>query len=603
MRILRLALISGPLLSGLLSAVEPSGADIYQARCASCHDSGTNVRIPKRAEIAARTPEAIVSAMASGIMATQASGLTTEERIAVARFLTGKDVGVAVNSSGAAKCDASAKPLAMGRGDWNGWGMDTDNSRFQPNPGLTAADVPRLKLKWAFGYEGARSAATQPSVVGGRVFAGGEGGAVYSLDAKTGCVYWTMKADAGVRTAVVVAKAKSQNGYVAYFGDARANFYAVDAESGQTLWKIKMDNHPASRITGAPKFHAGRLYVPVSSVEEAFAAQPKYECCTFRGALAALDAETGKEIWRSYTIPDAPKPYRKSRVDTQMFGPAGAAVWSSPTLDLERNLVYVTTGDSYTGVDADTDDAIIAFHMDTGAMVWHRQTTAKDNFVVGCPNVPNCPEAPGPDHDFGSSAILRSIGGGKQVLVAGQKSGTVWGLDPDRKGEILWHTKVGHGGALGGVQWGQAADGKNVYAPISDRFQGANAKPGLHALDLATGNVVWSAPSPTGTCTPQPGRRCEFGYSAAVSVIPGVVFAGSLDGHFRAFSTGSGEILLDFDASRKFDTVNGVAAASGGSIDSGGAAIVDGMVFTHSGYINFGGTTGNVLLAFSVDGK
>jgi polyvinyl alcohol dehydrogenase (cytochrome) len=387
---------------------------------------------------------------------------------------------------------------------------------------------------------------------------------------------------------------------VAYFGDLAANVHAVDAETGKFLWKTKIEEHKAARITGAPTFYAGRLYVPVASIEEGSAARPQYECCTFRGSLAAVDAETGKQIWKTYVIAAEPKPYRKSKVDTQLFGPAGGAIWSAPTVDAKRKLIYAATGDSYTDVDVETDDAVLAFNLDTGAIVWKAQVLEKDNFIVGCPGAPNCPISNGPDYDFGTSPILRNIAGGKQVLVAGQKSGIVWGLDPAQKGKVLWQTKVGAGSALGGVEWGHAADEQNTYAAIADKNVRVGASPGIYALKLATGEKVWGTPAPEVKCAVPQG--CMPAQSAAVSVIPGAVFSGAINGHFRAYSTKTGEILWDVDTVKSYETVNQVEA-KGGSLDAGGPAIANGIVYTNSGYGSFGGSPGNVLLAFSVDGK
>ncbi len=236
------------------------------------------------------------------------------------------------------------------------------------------------------------------------------------------------------------------------------------------IWKLKLDEHPAARITGSPVFYEGRLFVPMGSLEEAsgMAPESRYECCTFRGSLIALDAETGRQLWKSFTVLDPPKPYKKSRNGTQMYGPAGAAIWSAPTIDAKRNLIYAATGDSYTPVENPTSDAILAFNMDNGSLVWSRQTTANDNFIGGCPASPNCPEVVGPDVDFGSSPMLLPIDGGKQIIVAGQKSGIVWGLDPDQKGKVLWNTKLGVGGLMGGVEWGAGADSDRAYVAISD---------------------------------------------------------------------------------------------------------------------------------------
>ncbi len=598
---MRFVLAAYAFLLGSLWAADPDGAALYQARCAACHDNNSaEERAPKREQIAARKPEAIVGAMFDGAMIAQASGLTLDEGRAIARFITGKEFSAASDVS-MGKCDAPAKKLSFAPGDWNGWSVESDNSRYQAKPGLSAADVPRLKVKWAFGFPGDSRAFAQPSVVGGRVFVGSAGGKVFSLDAATGCTYWSFKADGAVRTAITIARPKTGSRYIAYFGDLRGTAYAVDASSGALIWKVNLDKHPYARITGSPIFYEGRLLVPMASFEEASGIAPGYKCCTFRGSLASLDAETGRQLWKSYTVLDPPKAFKKNKNGGQMYGPAGAGVWSAPTIDAKRKLVYVATGDSYTDVELNTSDAILAFRIDNGSLVWVSQVTAHDNFIVACPNrSPNCPEVLGPDYDFGSSPILRTLAGGKQIIVAAQKSGVVWGLDPDQKGRVLWSTKIGAGSVQGGVEWGHSADRENTYAAVSDVSAGVDAQPGISALKLATGEKIWSTPAPKVSCATS--AACSPSQSAAVSVIPGVVFSGALNGHFRAYSTKTGEIIWDFDTARPFDTVNQVPG-KGGSINGAGPAIANGMVFTNSGYGSGRQLDGNVLLAFSVDGK
>ncbi len=598
---MRFVLAAYAFLLGSLWAADPDGAALYQSRCSACHDNNSaEERAPKREQIAARKPEAIVGAMFDGAMIAQASGLTLDEGRAIARFITGKEFSAASDVS-MGKCDAPAKKLSFAPGDWNGWSVESDNSRYQAKPGLSAADVPRLKVKWAFGFPGDSRAFAQPSVVGGRVFVGSAGGKVFSLDAATGCTYWSFKADGAVRTAITIARPKTGSRYIAYFGDLRGTAYAVDASSGALIWKVNLDKHPYARITGSPIFYEGRLLVPMASFEEASGIAPGYECCTFRGSLASLDAETGRQLWKSYTVLDPPKAFKKNKNGGQMYGPAGAGVWSAPTIDAKRKLVYVATGDSYTDVELNTSDAILAFRIDNGSLVWVSQVTAHDNFIVACPNrSPNCPEVLGPDYDFGSSPILRTLAGGKQIIVAAQKSGVVWGLDPDQKGRVLWSTKIGAGSVQGGVEWGHSADRENTYAAVSDVSAGVDAQPGISALKLATGEKIWSTPAPKVSCATS--AACSPSQSAAVSVIPGVVFSGALNGHFRAYSTKTGEIIWDFDTARPFDTVNQVPG-KGGSINGAGPAIANGMVFTNSGYGSGRQLDGNVLLAFSVDGK
>ena len=570
-----------------LDAAAPDGAVLYKQRCATCHDGPAQARMPSHSALAERTPEAIYKAMFEGAMVPQSAGLSAEEGRAIARFVTGKEFA-GVPTKLAAQCTNTATPVRLQSAGWNGWGNDLANTRFQPTPGLAAEDVPGLKLKWAFAFEGDTVRSAQPAVVGGRVFAGSASGAVYSLDAATGCVYWRYDAGAQVRTAVSIGMAGDKA--VAFFGDIRSTVHAVDASTGAPLWKVKVEDHPASRITGAPAFYDGRLYVPVSSIEEASAMMPSYACCKFRGSIVALDGATGKQIWKSYTVVDPPAPADKG------FGPAGAAVWSAPTIDTKKQVLYAATGNSYTGVSINTSDAILAFDLASGKLLWSAQVQPKDNFTMGCARGANCPAEPGPDYDFGTSPILRDLPGGKRILVCGQKSGILWGLDPDAKGKVLWQVRLGQGGALGGIEWGDAADTEYAYAAVSDLMVRQGRPGGIHAVKLSTGEKVWSTPAPEIQCTPG-AKGCNSAQSAAISVIPGVVFSGSIDGHFRAFDTRTGVIVWDFNTAREFETANGVAG-KGGSLDSAGPVIANGMVFTNSGYGMWQGMPGNVLLAF-----
>jgi polyvinyl alcohol dehydrogenase (cytochrome) len=533
-----------------------------------------------------------------------------------------EEAGSASPPAGACPNAAPAFTDPLSAPHWNGWGVDPAQSRFQPAAmaGLAAADVPRLRLKWAFGFPGATFAFAQPTVIGGRVFIGSQVGKVYSLDASTGCTYWEFDAGALVRAAITLGPTPA--GWTAYVGDRRGNLHAVDAVTGKALWTTQVDDHPAARITGAPTLVGATLYVPVSSTEEALATNPKYSCCSFRGSVVALEASTGKVLWKSYTVAEEPRPGATSSAGVQLMGPSGAAVWSSPTFDAAKGMLYVTTGDNYSDPPTGMSDAILAFDAASGKLAWSRQITSGDAFNVACPAMgPNCPAARGPDFDFGSSAILVSLANGKRALIAGQKSGVVTAGDPDRGGAILWQTRVGHGGALGGVQWGSAADATKIYVAVSDTSlrvvpsgtRGAQTIPsnpnmawlldgsrggGLHALRLETGEEVWHTPHPG--CGETPG--CGRAQSAAVTAIPGVVFSAGLDGHLRAYSADDGRIIWDVDTKGEHRTVNGVAA-HGGSIDGPGVVVVGGMLYATSGYGSWGGAPGNVLLTYSVDGR
>jgi polyvinyl alcohol dehydrogenase (cytochrome) len=337
----------------------------------------------------------------------------------------------------------------------------------------------------------------------------------------------------------------------------------------------------------------------MSSYEEAQGANPDYECCTFRGSLTALDVKTGAVVWKTYTIAQEPKPRGKSSTGKQLWGPSGSAIWTAPTVDAKRKLIYAATGNTYSDPDQPSSDAVIAFDMATGKIRWMKQATPKDTFIIGCrpgSTNPNCPAESGPDHDFGNSPILTTFAG-RDLIVIGQKSGVGYAMDPDKKGEIVWQYRAGEGGALGGIEWGSAVDGENAYFPVSDITR---PKPGgMHAVSLKTGQRVWYTPPPPPACG-APGRGCNAAQSAAITVIPGVVFSGSNDGALRAYATKDGAILWTFDTNREFPTVNGVPAR-GASMQGPGPAIAGGMLYVCSGYGAFGGRPGNVLLAFGVE--
>ena len=478
---------------------------------------------------------------------------------------------------------------------WNGWGAGVTNTRFQPaeHARLEAADVPRLQLKWAFGYARSTAAQSQPAVVGGRLFVASERGVIYALDAKTGCTHWTYEAQSGVRSAMTVGRL-SDGRHALFFGDFGANVYALDPATGAELWQRDVEDHAGARITGAPVFYEGRLFVPVSSLEELLAADPRYPCCTFRGSIVALDATTGDVAWKSYTIPEAPSPRGRNPDGASLMGPSGAAVWSAPTVDAGRRLVYAATGNAYTAPAASTSDAIVAFDLDTGALRWTNQLTPADAFILNCEgDNPNCPEDDGPDFDFGASPVLVTMTDGRDLLVIGQKSGVGYGLDPDRDGAIVWQYRVGAGSALGGIEWGFAVDGEKAYFANSDYL---TPEPGgLAAVRLRTGELVWYAEPHAPVCD-----GCSPAQLAAVTAIPGVVFSGAYDGSFRAYSTEDGSLLWEQDTNGNYYTVNGVPGR-GGSLNGPGPVVVDGMVYVNSGYAAFGGRPGNVLLAFGLD--
>ena len=575
-------------------------------------------RVPSLSTIKAMSPAAIYAALTKGDMKAQADGLSTAQMVALIKYIapTGGKSVVAPLSPPTCKANPTLR-FSADLPQWNGWSPDVTSNRFQDarQAGLAASIVPQLKLKWAFNLGNVTSVRSQPSVVAGRLFIGTQTGAEYSLDADTGCTYWGYQAGAAIRTGGAFGEAN--HAPAIFFGDAGANVYAVNAQTGTMIWKVRPVDHTSAIVTATPRFYKGVLYQPFASSEEGPAVNPKYPCCTFRGSVVALDAATGKTIWQAFTIPEESKAIGKNQAGTLAYGPSGAGVWSSPTIDEQLGVLYVATGDNYSEPATNTSDAVLAIDLKTGKLLWSKQLLSDDVFNNGCstPQRTNCQHPPGPDYDFGQSPILVNLGGAKRALVVAQKSGMGYALDPDQQGKVIWQARAGEGGPFGGSQWGSASDGQNVYVAISGQGVKAVADPGsprgfhfaldpekgggLNAFDLKTGKLVWStkaAPCPVSK------TNCSPAQSAAVTVIPGVVFSGSVDGHLRAYSTASGDVLWDTDTAADFKTVNG-GIAHGGSMDVGGVAVVSGLVFASSGYNQWGGMPGNVLLAFSVEGK
>ncbi len=591
-----------------------SGFATFQTRCAMCHANSVSERkgvrgaerAPTTDVIRQMSPERIHQALTNGSMREQAKDLSEIAKVRLAEFMSSRPMGSAKAGDAAAmrnRCSTNPPLADPAKGpSWNGWGNDLSNTRFQPAAParLTAAQVPKLKLKWVFGYPAGVSSNGQPTIASGRVFVGSDNGYFYSLDAKTGCVHWSFESGSIVRNAPVVAPVAGQATarYAVFFGDGHANVYALDAQTGKQLWKTRADSHFVARITGGVKFYNGKLFVPVSSSEEFSSGSPGYSCCTARGSVVAFDASTGKQIWKAWVIPQEPTPYKTMANGVVLYRPAGGAVWNSPTVDPVRNAVYFGTGDATTAPSPLTTDGVMAVDIDTGKLLWSYQATANDVFMGGCNGAERseaCPTPMGPDMDIGNSPILMTLPGGKRVLLGGTKSADVFALDPDDAGALVYRENAAGGpinvtgrAARGSIVWGGASDGQQVY-------YGAGGA-GLVALKPATGEVAWTFRGP-----PLAGSGRGVGLGAAPTAIPGVVFEGAGDGRLFAVSSADGALLWQFNTAQEFKTVNNVMAR-GGAIATSGAVIVDGMVYVGSGYaISSGATAGNVLLAFGID--
>jgi polyvinyl alcohol dehydrogenase (cytochrome) len=645
------AAVVGTLVVGLpvMSRAQPpvsQGQTIFESRCKACHDPAID-RAPGREQLGYMMQQQIVDALTNGVMQPMATGLSDADKRAVAEFLA-PGGGQVVRNTGAAAAPAAGgrppqpgpvatvdtvctttPPIGPGKSDWIGAGAGLTAPRYQPNPGIKAADVSKLKLKWAFALTQGNG---QPTVMGDWMWVSGSGH-IYGMDPKTGCVHWRADNITSRTSPMPVKSSISPSGWALVVSQRNKVVKALDAATGKEIWASEvLDSHRASGLTGSPIVYGDQVFAPISSGEEASSGAPNYACCSFRGSVVALDLKTGKKQWQTFPIQEPMKPIRKTSAGSTLQGPAGAAIWSQPSVDAKRGVIYVATGDSYTEAHSAGTDAIMAINMKDGSIKWTNQVTETDNFIMNCTIAkpgPNCPTPLGPDYDFGATPILVTAPGGKQVVLSGQKSGITYGMDPDT-GKVIWKTQVGAGGSLGGVEWGIASDGKALYAGSSDivtlfdeylRPLGKQtlfekpepSKAGLSAVNAATGKIIWHVPTPKDECTYKttnyPAGVCFAGNSAAPAVMPGVVFAGSTDGWFRAYDTATGKVLWKFNSTgQTYDTINGVKGQRGGGIDGNGPTIADGMVFTSSGFQGAAGygATGmgsNVLLAFSVDGK
>ncbi|HSN70164.1 MAG TPA: PQQ-binding-like beta-propeller repeat protein [Steroidobacteraceae bacterium] len=594
-----------------LAAELAAGEPLYEQHCAQCHEGGV-LKAPHKMFLQMMAADAILRSLETGIMQAQAAALSGDDRRQVAEYLAGQTLAEAAAAPQPVRCDEDAGNLDPTRPPRvRGWGITPANTRFIPGnvAGLSRDEVGKLELKWVFAYPNAQRARSQPTVAMGAVFVGSQDGTVYALDRETGCVHWTFRASAEVRTPIVIAPwtagEQPHSRPIAVFGDLLARVYAIDALTGELLWQHKADDHPNATITAAPVLHENRVYVAVSSLEVTSAADPEYACCTFRGSIVALDIDDGEVVWKSYSIPDAPREVGRTAVGTPILAPSGAPIWNSPTLDLERGVIYAGTGENYSSPANHTSDALLAFRLEDGRLLWHTQATAGDAWNVACmiEGNPNCPEEDGPDVDFGASTILTTLPDGQRLLLAGQKSGEVLALDPDRNGTILWRRKIGRGGIQGGVHFGMALEGERLYVPISDManeyvedpwYEGP-PRPGLYALDVRTGELLWSTPA-VDVCN---GREfCEPGISAAITAMPGVVFAGHMDGWLKAYDAATGQVIWAYDTARDFESASGIPARGGSFGGGSGPVVDDGLLLVNSGYGIYYHMGGNVLLAF-----
>jgi polyvinyl alcohol dehydrogenase (cytochrome) len=577
--------------------LKEKGRDIYFSNCNSCHkDSVTNIA-PGLTIMRGMSTRSIVAALSNGKMRAQGAVLSAGERVAVAQWITNTALKeTSFPDSAFTRFSVSSKASSY---EHSGWGNNKEGTGFRSTQqaGITAANAGTLKLKWAFAFPEATIMRSKPAIVDEWLIVGGQFGDVIAIHRKTGKMGWRFTAAAAVRGAITISR--SGNNITAFFADYSTNVYALDVKTGKQLWNKRAGYEAQSSTTGSVAIHNGMIYVPISSIEVGAVVNSNVDCCFSSGGVVALDAKTGTEIWRHRITAKATETGKK-RNGKPAYGPSGAPVWCSPTVDTKRGRLYIGTGQNYSYPATNTSDAIQALDLKTGKLIWTFQATPNDLYNVACPILTNCPDKPGPDVDFGMAPMLVKRKDGTEILIAGQKSGVVHALSME--GKILWQTKVGKGGPLGGIHWGMATDGQYAYAANSDHTYTVNRRdtsfpisPGMYALDLVNGNIVWKMPPPD--CGKQ---FCLTGNSAAPLAIPGVVFAGHLDGYIRAYDAENGKVLWQFNTAQQYQAVNGIAG-KGGAIDGPPPVVADGMLYVGSGYGMFGQAGGNVLLAFEVE--
>ena len=582
------------------------GKPLYIEHCAGCHEAQV-YKAPHTTWLELMSPQVLYRSITEGIMQSQAAHLSDGDKQHIVEYITQMRLGDPDAGPEVAWCDASASIFtSLDESQLTGWGHDTRRYVSSEAAGFDRSQVSALELKWSFGFPASTRARSQPTIGMGAVFVGSQDGTVYAFDLETGCVRWTYAARAEVRTGITLGKRGPDGAATAYFGDIIANLYAVDATTGELVWQTSPDEHHSATLTGTPAYAAGKLYVPVSSLEVVTAANPEYACCTFRGHVMAVDAADGSVIWDSYAIPDPPASVGTTSVGTDMLGPSGAPVWTSPTVDVAKNLLIFGTGENYSSPADTNSDAVIAVALDTGERLWSRQTFPGDAWNVACmmADNPNCPEEDGPDYDQASSPLLVDIGEGKTVVVAGQKDGRVFALDWETGENKLWEVKLGRGSIQGGVHFGMAADGTTVYVPINDMNDTRNgewldpelARPGVSAVNAVTGEVLWSHVQENVCGEGRP--FCDPGVSAAITATDGAVIAGHLDGIIRIYDRDSGEIIWSYNTTAPVTGTNGVIARGGGMSGSG-PALGAGHMVINSGYGLYNHEAGNALLVFA----
>lgn len=614
--VLAIALAAGMLLHAASSSAEPALTDahgnvdpsvaaadtpasrLYNARCGSCHEHPQG-RIPPRSALRYSPPENVRHALVDGAMKPMTTGLSDADILSLVVFLTGSKPDVPVDPM-ANRCATPADEVVLSPGDWTSTHGDDSNSRFRGNTGVDAGAISSLQLKWSFAYPG--RAAGPVTLGGNRVFLASSSHVV-SLDAVSGCTRWVHPVDGRLVRSVSLATLPvpgAPGRAVLVFGDDSSTVTALDAGTGDVLWRTRVEEHVLSRITAAPSIHDGRVFAPISGIEDPLTHDPAHECCTSRGGVAALDLATGQLLWKQYHIVEEPTLRTGANETPRRFGPAGASTYTPLAIDAQRGVLYASTAEEYGLLDPPGPYSVIAYDLASGARKWQRQflpdASARERACTAAAQT-DCRNL----FSMGTSVTIVTLAGGKQVLTVGQKWGFVYGLDPDSNGKELWRTRVAMGGDLGGVMYGMAADGSALYVPVSDDEARPPHRPGgLAALDPASGAVLWRVAGPEPQCS-WGADGCKAAFVAAPTAVPGAVFTGAWDGHLRIYASSDGSLMRDIDTGGEFAAVNGMTAR-GGQVSGYPVVVGNGAVYVTSGASSVL-HPGNALLVYTPGGK
>ncbi|GAB5451317.1 MAG: PQQ-binding-like beta-propeller repeat protein [Halioglobus sp.] len=606
------------------------GEKLFDRHCASCHDNPA-MHAPTREALGGFSKETVMVALEFGKMAPMSAHLSKQEKGLIAIYLAGSapaDEWIAQNQCADNASSQNANVYTAN------WGMGVQNRRYLPDAraGVTRDNVADLELAWSLAFPKVSDMRSQPAVVGDTLYFGDKTGKLYAIDRYTGCIKRHREVLSGIRSAITLATLESGR-QLLVFADSMASIYAVDPRSLEIVWQEAARLYDTSVITGSITYHDGRLFVPVSSYEVAVSGSPTHVCCKSHGGVIALDAQSGSQLWAWHGTADATL-QGENADGAPLYGPSGVSVWSTPTVDAKRGRVYVGTGENLSHPTTDSSDAIVALDIDSGELVWKFQATADDAWNAACLNGgANCPENAGGDFDFGASVLLAELPSGEEILLAGQKSGDVFALDPQSNGRVLWQTRVSNAAigpnlhmttTNGGIHWGMSLSGDRLLVAASDperQRPGYQPRPGLHALDSASGEVLWFQPVERGCFIPEENKplvglqnmragknidletqyACSFyyGLSAALTSTDQLVFSAGLDGKIRAFDIDNGALLWQAETARPFNATNGIEG-HGGAIDVSGQVLADGWLYVQSGYSMFGQLPGNMLLAYRV---